>query len=204
VANKRARAALARAASQLSQNLRLSLPALVLMTDDERLSCPLEAARALPRGSLVVLRARDSNRRAELAEGLARIARSGGLKWVVAGDAEFASCAQANGVHFSERNMSAAFHWRARRPGWLIICAAHSLAACIKAARSGVDAVFLTAIFPTASHPGRPCLGPLRLRRIAQLSRVPVYALGGVDAATVARLKGAPVAGIAAIGALSV
>jgi thiamine monophosphate synthase len=44
----------------------------------------------------------------------------------------------------------------------------------------------------------------LRLRRIAQLSRVPVYALGGVDAATVARLKGAPVAGIAAIGALSV
>jgi thiamine-phosphate pyrophosphorylase len=204
VANKRDRAALARAALLLSPNLRPSLPALVLMTDDERLACPLAAARTLPRGSLVVLRSQDSIRRADLAAGLARIARARDLQWIVAGDAELASRAHADGVHFSERSMSAAFHWRARRPDWFITCAAHSLAACIKAAQSGVDAVFLAPVFPTASHPGRACLSPLRLRCIAQLSRVPVYALGGIDAVTVARLKGAPLAGVAAVGALSV
>jgi thiamine monophosphate synthase len=38
---------------------------------------------------------------------------------------------------------------------------------------------------------------------MARLSPVPVYALGGIDAATVGRLRDAPIAGIAAIGGLA-
>ena len=64
-------------------------------------------------------------------------------------------------------------------------------------------AIFLSPAFPTASHPGRAALGAVRLRGIALALPVPVYALGGIDEGTAARLAGAPLAGLAAIGALA-
>ncbi len=65
--NRLARAKLARAAARL--NARCGLPAIILLTDDERLSDPLAAARALPKGSMVIVRARQAAQRAHLAAG---------------------------------------------------------------------------------------------------------------------------------------
>jgi hypothetical protein len=72
---KLARLKLARAATALNRSAKCKLPALVLMTDDERLPDPLAAARALPRGSMIVVRARQSSHRAKLARSLQAIAR---------------------------------------------------------------------------------------------------------------------------------
>ena len=196
--DKLARARLARAAQRFK---RPGLPALVLLTDDERLNDPLRAARALPRGSLVIVRARQSTRRAELAAALIGIARQHGLLLLVANDAMLAARIGADGVHLSEIRAGKAAHWRARRPDWLITQAAHSLGACARA--HCVDAVLLAPIFATASHPGGKVLGAMRARMIARQSPLPVYALGGIDAGNVARLEGARFAGVAAISALS-
>ena len=49
---------LARQANLLNERAGAALPPLVLMTDDERLPDPLAAARLLPRGSMVIVRAR--------------------------------------------------------------------------------------------------------------------------------------------------
>jgi len=80
-----------------------------------------------------------------------------------------------------------------------ITASAHSLRALM---RGHVDAFLLSPIFPTESHPGRAALGPVRANLIARQTRVPIYALGGVDAHNAARLHG--FAGIAAISALKV
>jgi len=193
---------LARAARRLNQSAGSALPALVLLTDDERLADPLAAVRALPRGSLVVLRARDRDRRVALADALARLAFGHGLAWIIADDAPLAQRAGAHGAHFPEQKIASLARWRARQPHWLITSSAHSLGACIRAGRAGADAVLLGPVFATHSHPHRAGIGPVRARLIARLTGVPVYALGGVDAHSALRLAGAHLAGLAAIGGL--
>lgn len=180
------------------------LPPLVMMTDDERLREPCAAALRLPRGSLVVVRARGPKRRAALASALARIARRRELLLIVADDPLLAARLGSHGVHFPEARAGEIAHWRAKRPQWLITASAHSLRAAANAARFGADAVFVSSVFATKSHTERTPLGHLRLRRIAQIVDVPIYALGGIDAHNVGQLRGANIAGIAAIGALAV
>jgi thiamine-phosphate pyrophosphorylase len=196
--DKLARAQLARAAFALKA--KHAMPALVLMTDD-RLADPIAAARALPRGSTVILRAKDDAKRAMLAAKLRPITRSGGTKLLVADDTALAQRVGADGIHLPEARARQAAHWRARQPGWIITAAAHSLWA---AHVGNVDALILAPVFPTRSHPGGNCLGPIHLRLIAQQVRIPIYALGGINAVTARQLRGAKLAGLAAIDALSV
>jgi thiamine-phosphate pyrophosphorylase len=200
---KLARLRLARAATALNRSAKCKLPALVLMTDDERLPDPLAAARALPRGSMIVVRARQSSHRAKLAWSLRAIARDRGLSLLVANDPALADRVQACGLHLSEANARRAAEWRARRPQWLITAAAHSLAACSRARQWGADAAFLAPVFATATHPNERGLGPVRARVLAGMAPLPVYALGGMTAQSATRLRHSEFAGIAAIGALA-
>lgn len=184
---------LARAAKRLARATQS--PPLVLMTDDERLPDPLTAVRALPRGSMVIVRSRDAQRRASLVMRLRPVARARGLKLLMAGE----HAPGTDGVHLPEARIGDAAGLKARHCRF-ITASAHSLAALRKA--SHVDVLFLSPVFPTGSHPGRACLGPLRANMMARLSRRPVYALGGVTARNAGLLSG--FAGIAAIGALAV
>ncbi|HEY3637423.1 MAG TPA: thiamine phosphate synthase [Rhizomicrobium sp.] len=204
MADSLARAQLARAANRLRRAAQSPLPALVLLTDDERLPNPAAAIAALPRGSLVILRTRDTKRGIALAGMMARLIRERSLTWIIAGDPLLASQCDANGVHFPERNISSAAHWRALRPDWLITCAAHSLRACCRAAQVGAHAALLAPVLSTTSHPGAPALGIVRARQIARQAPLPVYALGGVDALTAQQFVDSAFVGLAAIGGLSV
>ena len=184
---------LARAAARLNAASEHSaiLPPLILMTDDDRLPEPLAAARALPKGSLVIVRSRERARRVQLLETILAI---GDRIVLVANDPELA--AQADGLHLPARRAHEAGHWRTHFPRWLITAAAHG------PKMPDADAVLLSPIFPTASHPGEQTLSAIRASIIAAQSRVPVYALGGVTARNAALLHG--FTGIAAIGALAV
>jgi thiamine-phosphate pyrophosphorylase len=199
--DKLARAKLASAAAALNARSGSALPALVLMTDDERLADPAAVARALPPGSMVVLRARQNSRRAELAPELRAITRATGNKLLIANDAELAVRTEADGIHLSEERAQEASHWRARHPGWIITAAAHSIAATHV---PDVDAVFVGPVFETRSHPGMAALGAAQLHLIARQSPVPVYALGGITADNAQQLADAKLIGLAAIGALAV
>ncbi|HEY0281201.1 MAG TPA: thiamine phosphate synthase [Rhizomicrobium sp.] len=192
-----ARRRLARAAARLAAHARHALPPLALFTDDDRLADPLAAARALPRGSLVVVRARGGARRAALARAMAELARSRDLIVLVAGDGALASACGADGIHLPEARLGEAAGWRARR-NFLITGSVHSFAGLARA--TWLDAVFLSPVFPTASHPGRTALTSMRANAIARGARLPVYALGGIEPRNAGLLSG--FAGIAAIGAL--
>lgn len=201
MASVEARAKLARAARALNARTP-HLPALILMTDQKRLPDPIAAARALPRGSAVIVRHTEDGERAKLALALADVADECELRLLIANDPELAEAADVAGVHFSEARASEAARWRAERPNWLITAAAHSEDAVARA--SSVDAVLLSPIFTTKSHPERQPLGVDRLRAVATNVRVPIYALGGIDSENVGQLADIPLAGIAAIGALAI
>lgn len=152
----------------------------MLFTDDRDADWA-GAARALPRGSLVVVRAREARARAQVAESLKAIA-----PLLIAGDGALAARVGAAGIHLPQARAREAMAWRVRRPDWIITAAAHSLRALMGLRE--VDAVFLSPIFPTASHPGARCLSPVRAGFIAAAATVPVYALGGVTARNAMRL----------------
>ena len=155
----------------------------------------MAAARRLPRGSAVVIRERDGKARAALFD---RLSPLPGLRLLIADDPALAQ--SADGLHLPEARTHEAAHWRARRPDWIITAAAHSHRALMRLAH--VDAVFLSPVFATASHPGAAVLSPVRAALIAAASPVPVYALGGVNARN-APLLAPSFAGIAAIAGLT-
>ncbi|NMJ40982.1 thiamine phosphate synthase [Roseomonas sp. JC162] len=183
------------------------LPALWLFSDPVRLPDPRDAAAALPRGSGVVARGATRN----VLVGLAQVARRRGLVVLVGGDGR-AALAVGGGLHLPDRHGAAGIlpvlaARRGGRPGAVLTLAAHGSArAAARVRRLRPDVVFLSPLFPTASHPGAPALGPLRwLRAAAALRRAAtagVVALGGIGARTARRVP-RRAAGVAAIGGLA-
>ncbi len=82
-----------------------------------------------------------------------------------------------------------------------ILASVHSAAEAEAAIADGADGVVVGAIWPTASHPGRPGAGESLLRTVVALGR-PTWAIGGVTPARAARAREAGAWGVAAIGAL--
>jgi thiamine-phosphate pyrophosphorylase len=201
MASALARAKLARAARQLNA-CSPHLPPLILMTDEQRLNDPLAVALALPKNCAIILRHTDAKARAGLAESLRKIAHKNGLLLLIAGDAALAARLTCDGLHLPEARAREAAHFKALHPDWLITAAAHSARAVTIAAGARCDAVLLAPVFATQSHIGRAGLGVSRFCAIAQNARLPIYALGGVNAQNSHRLAGARLAGIAALDAL--
>jgi thiamine-phosphate pyrophosphorylase len=175
------------------------------MTDSRRLPHPLAALDPLPPGSAVILRHYGDPQRAALARRLATACRRRRLLLLIADDARLAAAVGADGIHLREavarRGPAAWCRWR--RPGWIVTAAAHSPAALFRAARAGADAALLAPVFATASHPDASTLGILRFAAWSRASPIPVYALGGVSAATARRLTAAGAAGFAGISGLA-
>lgn len=180
-----------------------NLPPLLFLTDQNRVPDPISVLKNLPLGSGVVLRDYDLADRVELAAKLAAVAVENGLCFLVAGDPGLAHKISADGVHLPEHQINEAKALRRKHPGWIITAAAHSARALVAARKGGVDAALLSPIFATASHPGAPALGPVRFAAMAQKAKLPVYALGGINAGNASRLRHTGAVGLAAIGSLA-
>lgn len=186
---------------------RIILPRLILMTDETRLPDPLPAIDALPPGSAVILRHYGAPDRAALARTVVEYARRRRVRVLVAGDPHLAVQSGADGLHLPDsmarRGPGAWQGWRAWGKNWLITAAAHSPAALRRAEAAGADAILLSPVFPTKSHPDAAPLGNLRFRVFCASSPLPVYALGGITEVSARRLRGSGAVGLAGIGFLS-
>jgi thiamine-phosphate pyrophosphorylase len=146
------------------------------MTDERQGEKLRTALERLPRGAGIVFRHYSlprPARRALFAE-VKEIARRRRLLLVVAG----APLPGGDGVHN-------------RRGAGIRTASAHNLRELRAAERSGADLVFLSPVYATRSHPGAVPLGPRRFALIAHQARVPVIALGGMDATRFRNLGGA-------------
>jgi thiamine-phosphate pyrophosphorylase len=179
------------------------LPRLVFFTDPQRSPRPQDTLARLPRGAAVVFRAFGDPAAVAQGRRLVRIARRRGLVFLVGADARLAAHLGADGVHLPERAIAIAPQLRRQRPRWLVTCAAHSAPGLARARRGRVDAAFLSPVYPTASRPGQRGLGALRFARLVRSARLPVYALGGITAATARSLVRTGAAGLAAVESLT-
>jgi thiamine-phosphate pyrophosphorylase len=179
-----------------------ALPPMVFVTDPERTPDPAAVAERLPPGAGVIYRAFGAGDALQIALGLRRICERRGLILLIGADADLAARAGAHGVHLPERDVNRGVRLRARHRAWLITGAAHSARALDAAARAGLDAALVSPVFPSNSSSAKTVLTPIRLARLTAKALLPVYALGGVKAATAKRLIGTGVAGLAAVEGL--
>ncbi len=185
------------ARATLRKPRRLALPTLFFLTDPDRTPDPVAVAQRLPRGAGIIYRSFGDPNAVKIAAALMAVARARGLILLIGSDAALAARVGAHGVHLPERALRMAR--RVRRRGWIVTGAAHSARALTA---PGLDAFLLSAVFASRSpSAGRP-LGPLRLARLVRQARSPVYALGGVSADTVRRLRNSGVVGVAAVEGL--
>ncbi|WP_337996334.1 thiamine phosphate synthase [Oleispirillum naphthae] len=173
------------------------LPALLAMSDRARLPDPVPFLRRFPRRAALVFRGGDAARGWAARAACRRL----GVPFFWAGAAAEARFLSADGLHLRDdaaARQREARAWR-RHGGALLFAAAHGPRAVRAAAAAGADAVLLSPVFPTASHPGAPAIGISRFRAWARAAGVPVYALGGVTPKTARALVSTPCVGIAGI-----
>ncbi|MEP7222560.1 MAG: thiamine phosphate synthase [Novosphingobium sp.] len=182
-----------------ARQTRIELPRLWLISD-ARNDAVLEAAlRRLPRGSGLIFRhyhLTQADRRDRFAV-LARLARRCGHVVVLSGTARQARRWGADGAYGSPRDL-------AKGPALLRLATAHSPRELSAARRARADAVLLSPVFTTRSHPGGKVLGPLRVLLSARLTPLPVIALGGMNPRRARRLPGLGWAAIDGLRASSV
>ncbi|MPS67675.1 MAG: thiamine phosphate synthase [Novosphingobium sp.] len=160
---------------QMPRPSRSPLPDIWLVSD-ARNDHGLEHALArLPRGSGLIYRhshLAPADRRARF-EALARAARRFGHRVVLSGTARQAREWRADGAYGAAGKL-------APGPATLRLVTVHSLREIAEGRRARADAVLLSPVFPTRSHPGAGTLGPVRFHLLAARSGVTVIALGGM------------------------
>ena len=187
--------------------MKLPAPPLLFITDRRQARRGLEdtVAAALDGGvRWVSLREKDLSfaERARLLTKLVERSRTYAATVTVHEDIDAALEAGADGVHLPSRGDPAAARRRLGASA-LIGVSTHSAETAAAAADTGADYVTISPIFMSASKPGYgPVLGLPALASIAQRVRVPVIALGGIDATTAGDCLAAGAAGIAAMGGL--
>ena len=114
---------------------------------------------------------------------------------------DIARAVDADGVHVSAGDIVNIPEVKSRlnNPEKTVSASCHSLEELRLAEECGADFVFLSPLFPTASHPGVKHLGVDRFFEMAAQCRVPVVALGGIDTDNCHALRGRSIAVISAI-----
>ena len=173
-------------------------PRLWLMTDERQGDALWTALARIPRGAGIVFRhytlAPEERRR--LFDRVRRVAARRGLVLVLAGDTQTARAWGADGSHGR--------HTAPARPRTgLRTMPAHNLRELVAARRAGADLVFLSPVFATRSHPRGRTLGPVRFGLLARQAKLPVIALGGMNAMRARTLAALGASGWAAIDAWS-
>ncbi len=134
------------------------------------------------------------SQRVALGRRIATLADGAGATVLLVGTALEAQRAGLAGVHTAAADLGRII---ARPETRLWSVSVHDEAGLRRAEALGADFVLLSPVLPTASHPDSPALGWAGLQRLAAAARIPLYAQGGMSAATLADARRAGSAGIA-------
>jgi thiamine-phosphate pyrophosphorylase len=185
--------------------MKLPAPPLLVVTDRRQARRPLGdvVAAALEAGCRwLSLREKDmpADEQVLLARALLPAAHAWGAKLMLHGEAALAKTAGVDGVHLPAGGNAAAAR-AVLGPEKLIGVSIHTVTEAQGIDPASVDYALAGPAYETASKPGYgPEIGRKGLFDIARAARVPVLAIGGVNAARIAELVSAGVSGVAVMG----
>jgi thiamine-phosphate pyrophosphorylase len=181
------------------------LPRFLALTDASRAPDPFTLLAHLPKDAGLVWRAYGEHISRPRLQALSRAARQAHTLLFLASAQARRAPPPSLHQHWPEHRLNRPYTDGKPRPQHraLITAAAHSERAIIAAARARVDAVLISPVFATRSHPGSASLGVTRFAALARLAHargLAVYALGGInDPAKIRRVKPCGISGIAGI-----
>ena len=185
------------------------LPPTYLVTPEPLAGKPLadfiaQLERALEAGiRLVQLRAKTLTalQYARLAEQALSCCRRHDARLLLNASVDVALALQVDGVHLTSTRLMACIT-RPLPSGLLVSTASHDARQVLHADQIGADLLTISPVLPTATHTTAEPLGWPRFRELVAQTTIPVYALGGMTAETLAEARKAGAYGIAAIRSL--
>ena len=134
------------------------------------------------RSSIVQLRPGRDLSMAQWTAAVATVQSSGLSAWVNA-SLDIAIACRADGVHLNRHRLAsvdreALANWHAQNR-W-VSASGHTLEEVRLANEVGVDALLISPILPTLSHPGEPGIGWAQFAELTREATMPTYALGGI------------------------
>lgn len=186
------------------------LPRLHLITDDEVLRAPhfLDAARTILAefGRNIALHLRGHGLTGaelyELASELRPLAEEGGAPLLINDRVDLALAAGGAGVQLGRRSLPVTPVRRLLGEERWIGYSAHSVEEVERVGQEGADFAVYGTIFPSATHPGEPTAGLGGLRKVAEVSSLPLIAIGGMRPESVREVRAAGAYGLAVLGAV--
>ena len=159
------------------------LPRQWLFSDARAKTGILDLAALLPPGSGIIFRHDHlaPGARWHLFRRLMRTARTRGLMILLAGPPATAARWGAHGAHLRQHDARHAA--QVRRLGLFLTMPVHDRGEAFRARGALANAVFISPLHVTRSHPGAPALGRAAWLRLARLSGTQAIALGGMTAA---------------------
>jgi thiamine-phosphate pyrophosphorylase len=180
-------------------------PPLLLVTDRRQAFRPLQTVVAAAAGAgcrWVSVREKDlpADEQILLARSLLPLVRAQGGKLMLHGEASLARDAGIDGVHLSAGRDAAAARTLIG-PEKILGVSIHTVTEAEQVDPACVDYALAGPAFETPSKPGYgPEIGRRGLADIARACRVPVLAIGGINAARVAEVVAGGIAGVAVMG----
>ena len=171
------------------------LPIAWVLTDP-RLSDIEAYIPQIPSDIGLIIRDYETPQREKYVKHLSQWTSQAGLITLVAANPELAKQCDVAGVHWPS--------WASPQPiqGQLTIFAVHNHEELLRAEAFNADAVIISPVFETKSHPDTPHLGLEGLHSLIKQTTCPVYAMGGITSARMQSLLELEIYGIAGISFL--
>ena len=152
---------------------------------------PMEVARAAVRGGARMLQLRDKLRDQgeilPLATELQQLCQANSVALIINDHADLAAVVGAAGVHLGQTDLPVAQARRVLSPRQVLGRSNHEIEELVRSQEMGADHVAFGAIYQTGTKGvGRPPQGVEQLRRAREVTKVPLVAIGGINAENVA------------------
>jgi thiamine-phosphate diphosphorylase len=148
---------------------------------------PMEVARAAVRGGARMLQLRDKLRDKgevlKLATALQQLCQANSIALIINDHADLAAVVGSAGVHLGQTDLPVAQARRVLSPRQMLGRSNHEIEELVQSQEMGADHVAFGAIYQTGTKGvGRPPQGIEQLRRAREVTKVPLVAIGGINA----------------------
>ena len=170
------------------QNNKKKLPKIIIIFDDKKFIKKKFESLKIPRGSAILFRSYKIKDRKKIAKEILKFCRIKSLKLLISSDVKLAREINADGVHLPEYMIydQSKINWKRFKVWkskfkWIVTAAAHIKKTLYVAIKYDIDAVLLSPVFPSKSHPNSKNLGLNKFSKIVKKTKLPIYALGGIN-----------------------
>ena len=163
------------------------LPKVIIIFDDESFDKKKLLKLKIPKKSAFLLRSYETKKRKKIAKQLLNFCKMKKIKLLISSDIKLAEDINADGIHFPEYMVKKnKINWVIIKnvksnKKWIITTAVHNIQSLKKAEELNIDAALLSPVFPSKSHPNNKSLGLNKFLKIVKKTKLPIYALGGIN-----------------------